>query len=228
MTDYIERCGRPIGFDGDIREYSSSKDPYSPDFGMIEIPKPSRKPRHKSEMNLFDLAKKIKAPKPKEKPKNIPVKKYNVEDKLLDVIGKLESSDNYNIIFGNKEKPLTKMTIKEIYDLQQKMEDEGSVSTAVGRYQFINKTLREIMKKQNIKEDDLFDERVQDQLAKAKMRERGLDSFEKGKISTEEFIKKLSNEWAAIPENSNNKSAHHSKINRSLIDFHKLKSLLEE
>lgn len=232
MTDYTDRY---IGFGGSERGVSSSKDPHHSDFGLIAEPKketfvptPSTKPNYKSERNLFDLAGKREAPKPQEKPKNIPVKKYDVQDKLLDVIGKLESSDNYNIIFGNEEKPLTKMTIKDIYKLQDQMNAEGRLSTAVGRYQFKNQTLKEVVQKQNVKEDDLFDERTQDQLAKAKMQDRGLDNFEKGNLSTEGFIRKLSMEWAAIPKDRSNKSYYESKINKSLIDFQKLKSLLEE
>ena len=39
-------------------------------------------------------------------------------NRLLDLIGKLESSDNYNVIYGGEEKPLTSMTVKQVQQLQ--------------------------------------------------------------------------------------------------------------
>ena len=80
-------------------------------------------------------------PAPAHKPETIsPTRKGN---EILDFIGKLESSDNYNIIYGNEEKPLTTMTLKKVQKLQKEMIDEGRGSSAVGRYQFRRNTLKE-------------------------------------------------------------------------------------
>src|SRR5262245_40082067 len=102
-------------------------------------------------------------PIPQRKPETIaPTPKGN---RLLDFIGKLESSDNYNVIYGNKEKPLTKMTVKEVQKLQQEMKAKGMASTAVGRYQFRRPTLKEAADKLGVNENALFDEKLQDQMA---------------------------------------------------------------
>ncbi len=59
-------------------------------------------------------------PVPQRKPETIaPTAKGN---ELLNFIGKLESSDDYNVIYGNQKKPLTKMTIKEVKNLQKEMD----------------------------------------------------------------------------------------------------------
>lgn len=106
-------------------------------------------------------------PIPKRKPETIsPSKKGNA---LLDFIGQLESSDNYNAIYGGGEKPLTKMTVREVQKLQQKMVDEGRESSAVGRYQFLRGTLKETVAKLGIDKNTVFDEKLQDHLARSRM-----------------------------------------------------------
>src|SRR5688572_25169955 len=56
-------------------------------------------------------------PVPKRKPEIIsPTQKG---DELLNFIGKLESSDNYNVFVGGDKVPLTKMTLQEVRSLQK-------------------------------------------------------------------------------------------------------------
>jgi len=164
---------------------------------------------------------------PERKPEIIsPTPKGN---ELLDLIGELESSDNYNVLFGGEEKPLTKMTIKEVYDLQQDMIAQGKGSSAVGRYQFLRATLKETVDKLGINENSLFDEKLQDKLARSRLEFRGFEKFKAGKISADDFIKQLANEWAALPKDPSNVSRHDGVLNnKALTDFKTLKDLLEK
>lgn len=166
-------------------------------------------------------------PIPRRKPETIsPTKKGN---ELLDFIGQLESSDNYNIIYGGEEKPLTKMTIKEVYALQKKMITEGRGSSVVGRYQFKYDTLKETVDKLGVSEDSLFNEKLQDRLARVRLEYRGFEKYKAGEISTETLIKRLANEWAALPPDTSNKSRYEGVLNnRALTKFEILKALLEK
>lgn len=65
------------------------------------------------------------------------------------------------------------------------MIDEGRGSTAVGRYQFLKGTLKESAQKLGISGDTVFDKKLQDQLARARLEYRGFDKYKVGKISTE-------------------------------------------
>lgn len=166
-------------------------------------------------------------PVPERKPETIaPTPKGN---RLLDLIGKLESSDNYNVIYGSEERPLTKMTVREVQKLQQDMIDEGRGSSAVGRYQFLKDTLKEATDKLGINENAIFDEKLQDQLARSRMEHRGFEKYKAGKISTEKLIEGLGSEWASLPPNTSNKSRYDGTLNnKALTDFKTLKDLLEK
>lgn len=166
-------------------------------------------------------------PVPQRKPETIaPTRKGN---ELLDFIGKLESSDNYNILYGGEEKPLTKMTVKQVQELQKEMDDRGTPSTAIGRYQFLKDTLKETADKLGIDENALFDKKLQDQLARSRMEYRGFEKYKAGKMSTETLIKGLATEWAALPVDESNKSRHEGVLNnRALTNYQTLKDLLEK
>lgn len=172
----------------------------------------------------------FKIPSAAEKPpENTAASKEKIDRKLLDFIGRLESSDNYNVIAGGQEKPLTKMTVKEIRKLQKDLEDKGANSTAVGRYQVKDTTLDYLIKRMGLDENTIFDEKLQDSMAVELFKRRGFESLKSGNISVEEFIYNLSQEWAALPKDTSNKS-YHGKIgnNKALTDFKTLKDLLEK
>ncbi|MDH5722966.1 MAG: hypothetical protein OEY94_06560 [Alphaproteobacteria bacterium] len=168
----------------------------------------------------------IQPPIPQMKPEVIsPTKKGN---ELLDFIGKFESSDNYNIVVGGEEKPLTKMTIKQILQLQKDLGNKGR-NTALGRYQIKNSTLKETIAKLGVGENEIFDEKLQDKMARQLLKKRGFEKYKAGKISTKELIKELSKEWAAIPEDESNQSYHKGTgNNKALVNFKTIEELLEK
>jgi muramidase (phage lysozyme) len=126
---------------------------------------------------------------------------------LLDFIGKIESAKGYNYEYGNKAIDLSNMTIQEVLDHQEKRRKEGAVSSAVGRYQFIHKTLKDLVKTKNGEEKnpkDLplnakFTPELQDKAATILLKRRGLDKYLSGKISPEQFATEIAKEWASIP-----------------------------
>lgn len=104
------------------------------------------------------------------------VKVRSVNDRpFLELIGEIEGPDGYDdIVLGATSappKPITRMTISEVLDYQSKLKREGSKSTAVGRFQFIRKTLEWLVEEHRISRDQTFNRHVQDYLARALMKD---------------------------------------------------------
>lgn len=121
---------------------------------------------------------------------------------LLTTIAKVESKDNYNAYFGNAGNTsirFTSMSVAEVLEWQRQFVAQGHPSSAVGRYQFIDSTLRGLVQQLKIDQTTKFDETLQDRLAVALLERRGIREYVSDKISREEFAHNLSKEWAALP-----------------------------
>lgn len=144
---------------------------------------------------------------------------------LLEVIAEGESKGNYNAYFSNaanQELRFTDMSIADTLAWQKKYVEEGSASSAVGRYQIIRPTLVGLVEQLNLDVNERYDASMQDRLAIALMERRGSIDFIKAELSAENFAHELSKEWAALPKvlgDSPEKSFYAGDgLNRSLID----------
>lgn len=121
---------------------------------------------------------------------------------LLGLIGQAESRGNYNAYFGNagnKKVQFTTMTIQEVLAWQDSYVRQGSPSSAVGRYQFLNTTLAGLVKERAIDTTNRFDEAMQDSLAIALLERRGSEAYVNKELSKDEFAANLAKEWASLP-----------------------------
>jgi murein DD-endopeptidase MepM/ murein hydrolase activator NlpD len=122
---------------------------------------------------------------------------------LLDLIASVESStdkknngyDAQNGAPGGVRPGLSQMTIGEI---------ARSAPGASGRYQQMPQFLLGRAKAAGFNENTVFSPAVQDTLAIKQIEGRGGKSWLSGKISTEQFMQGLSQEWAALPNASGN------------------------
>lgn len=123
---------------------------------------------------------------------------------LLNLIGKHESGGDYNRVYGgirSADRPprqLTTMTVQEVLDWQDSI-DPRYPSEAAGKYQFMEDTLRDMVRAGKVSPNARFDARTQDRLAVLKMDERGLGRYQSGQITGEQFAHSLSKEWASLP-----------------------------
>jgi len=120
---------------------------------------------------------------------------------VKEMIAKHESGGDYNIVIGGDRAPLTAMPLSEVLKLQDALVDMGQPSGAVGKYQIIKKTLKDIMRR-NPKEfppDRPFDEEAQERAADILLDRRGFKDFEAGKKTDKEMALELSKEWASLP-----------------------------
>jgi muramidase (phage lysozyme) len=123
---------------------------------------------------------------------------------LLDFIGPLESGTNgYDVIFGNRQrtlpKKLTSMTIDEVHILQEQLLRQRSPSTAVGRYQFLKKTLEDLKNELGLDGSLLFSSSLQDQLGYRLLQQCGYEDFVRRRMSLSSFAQRLAGKWASLP-----------------------------
>ena len=104
---------------------------------------------------------------------------------------KVESDDNYNIIVGGEEVPLTDMTIGQVLRYQAQLQNQGR-DTSAGAYQIKLSTLQAIVKRDpdNFSLGQKFDERV---------RRANIDVKENNRSFRDAFLDQLSKEWAGLP-----------------------------
>jgi hypothetical protein len=93
----------------------------------------------------------------------------------------------------------------------------GFESTALGKYQIIQSTLRENMKSAGVSLSDKFDQSTQDKLGMALLQKRGLSKFLSKKMSPNDFADSLAMEWASMPYHTG--ASYYDKVgsNKSLV-----------
>lgn len=86
---------------------------------------------------------------------------------LRDFIGKAEGADYNTLNGGSSNIPLSNMSIGSVMEIagMNRARNPDKLSTAVGKYQIIDETLRRAMKGVGLTEDDLFSVENQDKLA---------------------------------------------------------------
>lgn len=130
---------------------------------------------------------------------------------LLDFIGSKEAPKGYDTVYANRmdrlPKPLTSMTMKEILD-QGKWRTKTFGSSACGRYQFMDATLRDLAAELDLNADDRFTPDYQDRLGFHLLRRRGYDKWVEGGLSDSAFMINLAKEWASFPVPYEMKGAH--------------------
>ncbi|MBE3637361.1 hypothetical protein [Mangrovicoccus algicola] len=125
---------------------------------------------------------------------------------LLNFIYRAENGGrvNYDVVYGGiraehrPPKPITGMSVRELLAWQEKVNPHYN-SEAAGALQLMPATLRSLLRDGTAKLDDTFSPETQDRYAVALMRRRGLDKWQGGRMSTEEFGNSLAKEWASLP-----------------------------
>lgn len=121
---------------------------------------------------------------------------------LLDFIGDIEAPKGYGTIYANRQntlkKPLTSMTVDEVIAAGPGW-SRANGSSAAGRYQFMNRTLKDLKSELGLRGTQTFDANLQDRLGFHLLKRRGYERFMAGKLTVVEFGKLLAQEWASLP-----------------------------
>lgn len=122
-----------------------------------------------------------------------------------------ESYGNYNAYFGHGKSvaDLSVNTLARIYEFQRGMLSNDPRSTAIGRYQFLRKTLQGLQAECNLPDTELFTPELQDKLCLRLLKRRGYDEWQAGTIADAEFAHRISMEWASLPDPDNGGRSHY-------------------
>lgn len=160
---------------------------------------------------------------------------------LLDLIGSVEAPRGYDTLYGNNQnnwpQRLTEMEIDSVVRAGP-IWSKRFGSSAAGRYQFINKTLKALRISEAISSGELFNETLQDRLGYVLLDQRGYELFATGRMSRVNFGLGLAREWASFPVLAETMGAHRrvnrgetyyagDKINKALIRPERVEALLD-
>lgn len=150
------------------------------------------------------------------------------DGKVLDLIGRVESGNNYNRLVGGQVNPqISNMSVQEVISYQSGMVARGHESTAIGKYQIIKGTLEGRVAAGVVNPADKFNSATQDKLAVSLMDVRGRPSFKQGRITVDQYADNLSKEWASLPYNTGRSYYAGTGSNKSLIQRSELVNALK-
>ena len=119
---------------------------------------------------------------------------------FLNLMGNLEAPRGFGTVSdfapALPEHPLVEMTLADVLDYQREIRAMGTISSAVGRYQFIYLTLRDLVETHGISGDLRFDGEIQTYLARFLMHQCG---FYDPAMPDVQLANCLAGVWAALP-----------------------------
>ena len=98
-------------------------------------------------------------------------------------------------------KPPTQMTLAEVFAW---IDATPNQPHAIGRYQFIPKTLSRVVVVTGVKLSQRFSSTIQDQLADVLLIEAGLHKFRTGQLGRQAFMDNMAKIWAGLPNSREN------------------------
>jgi len=143
---------------------------------------------------------------------------------LADFIGKLESGNDYTkMVGGAQDASVLGKTIAEL-------SSEKGDKFAMGRYQIQMATAKDVLKGAGIDASTFkFDQAGQDKIFELLLKRRGIEDFQSGKITKEQFAHNLSKEWAALPKDASGRGYYDGVgTNKSLTSFSSVMGQLDQ
>lgn len=119
---------------------------------------------------------------------------------IRDLIGRVESSGNYNVFAGGDTADLENMTVAQVLELQKKRIADKRPQAA-GKYQFMYNTLSGLIGKSGVGLDDKFNSATQDRLADTLIRQLGYEQYASNPTpeSKARFLQALARTWRGLP-----------------------------
>jgi muramidase (phage lysozyme) len=142
-------------------------------------------------------------------------------EKIRYIIGQAESRrDGYDAVqHGAKIRPAkrpTQMTIRDIYTW---IKTTPGQPHAIGRYQFIPKTLKRLVTELGVPQNAHFTPELQDALSDILLADAGLHAFQAGQMKRHTFMHNLAKIWAGLPTSSGKSHYHGLAGNKASITW---------
>lgn len=123
-----------------------------------------------------------------------------VYDKPILALLSLEGPDGYDEVTNHArfqpQKAISRMRIWEVLEYQERLRAAGAKSSAVGKYQFIYKTLKHLVDRHHIDRNQLFDGRTQDYLARTLLNDCNYYHANQDVVTIGDCLARV---WAAFP-----------------------------
>jgi len=136
---------------------------------------------------------------------------------LRDLIASVEAGkDGYDaVVWSAKVRPPKRPTEMTVAEIRAWIRDTPRQNHAIGRYQFIPKTLERLLARLGIPETALFSPALQDRMADALIEDAGLKAFRAGDIDRAAFMRNLARIWAGLPLETGRSAYHGTAGNRA-------------
>ena len=108
-------------------------------------------------------------------------------------------------------KPVSQMTLGEIYAYQDQLLRSSLKNSPVGRYQFNKATLKDMQKQLGVSDDAVFDQAMQDRLADALLDAAGFQKYASGDMSAAQFHDNIAGRWASVEYRDTGKTRREPK-----------------
>ena len=122
---------------------------------------------------------------------------------IMRMIHRIEAPGGFDQVYGGSvlqpPRRITTMSINEVLEWQDASVAAGSKSSAAGGAQIIRETLRGLRDEMGLSGNELFDANMQRRMTVQLMKRRGLDDWRAGRITTDQFMDNMAQEWAALP-----------------------------
>lgn len=156
---------------------------------------------------------------------------------ILEGIASIESKTGeigYNVIQGFvkvKEYPdITKLTLDKLPTVMALAKKNGSATGALGKYQIMSGTLSDLKRWLHLSGSELFSPAMQDKMAIKLLNNKGLTEWISGTITNLEFMHKIAETWAAVPDPQKGGKSKYSGVgnNKSGMTVAKFNDILNK
>ncbi|MDV7144589.1 hypothetical protein R3X27_18070 [Tropicimonas sp. TH_r6] len=141
--------------------------------------------------------------------------------RILHLIAQAEAGQmGYDAVqHGAKILPARRPTALSLAEVFQWIEDTPGQQHAIGRYQFIPKTLQRLVSDLGIDRRSIFTPQLQDRLANRLLEEAGLSRLAAGEMTRHQYMNNLAKIWAGLPTSSGKSHYHGYAGNRATMSW---------
>ena len=136
---------------------------------------------------------------------------------VLEAVASGESKGNYDVEYGGKNIKVTDQSIDDLLSYQNaQRKANGTRAWPVGKYQFVETTLRGLKKELGLKGDEKLTPELQEQMGMALMERRGYSKYKRGEITFNQFASGMMDEWEALKNDPKTFTKFYNAVNKDI------------
>jgi len=136
---------------------------------------------------------------------------------VLEAVASGESKGNYDVEYGGKNIKVTDQSIDDLLAYQNaQRKANGTPAWPVGKYQFVESTLRGLKKELGLKGDEKLTPELQEQMGMALMERRGYSKYKRGEMTFNQFASGMMDEWEALKNDPKTFTRFYNAVNKDI------------